>query len=119
MRKSWLVLLLVMLLSSAGYIFATDDAFNDSSSDATELSNAVDRMYQNEFTFADTVEKFKPNSFIRREEAAKFFVQFATQMLDLTGNTALTTCSRFSDSSQTTLSLRSFVTSACQLGILK
>jgi len=38
-------------------------------------------MYDNGFTFADTVDQFKPTTFIKREEAAKFFVQFADQVL--------------------------------------
>ena len=120
MKKLFFLAIGIFILWSVGYVFATDDAFSSWNTDAaTELESAVTWMYDNGFTFADTVDQFKPTTFIKREEAAKFFVQFADQVLWLTWDASLTKCSRYSDGSQWNSTLRTFVVSACQLGILK
>jgi hypothetical protein len=65
--------------------------------------------------FADA-DAFMPFNNITREQEAKFVVGFAKSTLGLTADTSKT-CS-FSDESSVDSSLTSFVTEACQMGIM-
>jgi hypothetical protein len=82
------------------------------------LDNAITRAYTKKLTMHLNADGFKPNNNIRRDEAAKFFVNFAK----LIGKTFYTTNSsqcQFSDLNKARTDLREIVVESCRLGIFK
>ena len=74
-------------------------------------------MFDKGLTKFDNADGFGGNRTITREQAAKFFAQFAKKVLNRTEDTSMN-CS-FSDSASIDSTLSADVTSACQLGLFK
>jgi hypothetical protein len=74
-------------------------------------------MYQNGLTKYDTLEGYRPDDFLLREEATKIIGQ-AYHVLKLSPISSETNCS-FSDSGSFDPSLSAFITSTCKSGIFK
>jgi hypothetical protein len=66
-----------------------------------------------------SVETFRPFDHITREEAAKIFSQFYTQVLQYTGIVGASNSCNFTDITETDYTLTDFVKSSCSFGILK
>jgi len=54
----------------------------DTSSKDSELKKAIEWMYENWLTQYNTIEKFSSDSYLTREQAAKFFSTFYTKVLN-------------------------------------
>ena len=54
----------------------------DTSLRDAELKEAIERMYENWLTQYNTIEKFSSDSYLTREQAAKFFSTFYTKVLN-------------------------------------
>jgi len=73
-------------------------------------------MYEKKLTSYQTVEEFMGNDYLTREQASKFFVQFAKLM----GKAPDTTKSvKLSDLSKANKTLQSYIKEANQMGIFK
>lgn len=95
----------------------TSDTLHNERKDWTELEKALYRMYQNGLTKYDTLEGYRPDDFLLREEATKIIGQ-AYHVLKLSPISSETNCS-FVDSESFDPSLSSFITSTCKAGIFK
>lgn len=86
-------------------------------SNAAVLEDAIQRGYDNNLTRYNSTYTFRPYDTLRRDEASKFFVQFA--QLHNNNNTTYTNqyCS-FSDLNLASSDLIDYIISACQYGIL-
>ena len=93
------------------------DTLHNERKDWTELEKALYRMYQNGLTKYDTLEGYRPDDFLLREEATKIIGQ-TYHVLKLSPISSETNCS-FSDSGSFDPSLASFITSTCKAGIFK
>ena len=83
----------------------------------TELTNAISWMYENNLTSYSGVAWFKPNNYVTREQASKFFVLFAKNILGKTG--AKIKEAVFSDVSGADKTLQSYIKEAAKMGLLK
>jgi hypothetical protein len=82
----------------------------------SEFSQAVTRMTEQKMTIYDQPMQFRPNDRVTREEAAKFFVNFAKNMsIESIGNKA---CA-FNDLNISDTTLRQSLLDACERGIMK
>lgn len=83
-----------------------------------EFDAALSWMYDNGLTKYDTADAFRPFDNLRRDEAAKFFVNFVTAAkLNVTEN-ADANCA-FTDLADATSDLLGDIDSACKLGLFK
>lgn len=82
------------------------------------LDNAITRAYTKKLTSFLATEDFKPNNSIRRDEAAKFFVNFA-KLVGKTKYTVNANQCQFSDLNKAWSDLRNIITESCKLGIFK
>ncbi len=83
----------------------------------TELKSAVAWMYENGLTSKSTVDLFLPGDHVTREEAAKFYSQFALLQWQVP-DTNMPWCI-FSDLGGATSDLLDDIMLSCQLGIFK
>ena len=74
-------------------------------------------MHAMGMTKFNTVESFQTTATITREQAAKFFAQFATKAMNKTPNTSLE-CT-FKDEASIDPTLAADVKLACQLGLFR
>ena len=105
---------LIILLSAFCLLLSTAIAYN-----SDELDSAISWMYDHGFTSVQNADDFLATRFIKREEAAKYFVQFATDILNQEADTSLNRCKFFSDINSSDAALKDYVIQACQLGIFK
>lgn len=66
-----------------------------------------------------TIDNFRPDDFITRQESAKIFVQFYRHILYGTGIIGARNNCDFSDIVQTDYSLTDYIKHSCRLGILR
>jgi len=83
----------------------------------TELTSAVTWMHDNNLTSSTGVSGFKPNNYVTREQASKFFVLFAKNILWKTGVSAKSTA--FSDVSGADKTLQSYIKESAKMWLLK
>lgn len=81
-----------------------------------ELQNAIDRMYNNWLTKFNTPDTFMYSRWLRRDEAAKFFVQYAKQLWKTPDYSKK--CN-FKDLNQAWDDLRDIVVESCQLWLFQ
>lgn len=87
---------------------------------ATDLQKAYDLAYNHGITTMNTVESFRADNEITRQEAAKMFVAVFQNLLWKTIPSDTQACSWiYKDESFFDLSLRPFVYQACTLGLMK
>ena len=84
------------------------------SATSSELDTAVTWLYQNGLTQYTTSTAFSANRTIRRDEASKFFSQFATNILKNTSRITKPACGKFSDLTMQN-TMRGFVVDSCVL----
>jgi hypothetical protein len=82
------------------------------------LDNAITWAYTKKLTIYLNADGFKPENNIRRDEAAKFFVNFA-KLVGKTSYTLNVNQCQFSDINKTRTDLREIVVESCRLGIFK
>lgn len=82
-----------------------------------DITPAVVRLHSNWLTKYSTYTGFQPETLITREQAAKFYSEFARTILHKQINTN-TSCT-FKDIAEADTTLVSSITTACQLGIFK
>ncbi len=63
------------------------------------------------------MEEFHPNDYFTREQAAKFFSQFAVKVMGKTPNSSVS-CN-FEDINQADSTLKTDIITSCQLGIFQ
>ena len=80
----------------------------------SQLDKAITWMNLNWLTKFHNSADFMANNSLRRDEATKFFVQYATQILWLTPDTSNTSCN-FRDLNQARPDLKDTIKEACQL----
>ena len=84
----------------------------------TLLDNAVTWAYTKKLTIYLNTDDFKPGNNIRRDEAAKFFVNFA-KLVGKTSYTVNASQCNFSDLNQAWPDLKDIIVESCRLGIFK
>lgn len=84
----------------------------------SELSNAILRMYNNWLTKFSDPTSFISENWLRRDEATKFFVQYAKEVMWMTPDTSKTSCS-FSDLSSAWSDLKDAIKESCQLWLFQ
>ena len=84
----------------------------------TLLDDAVTWAYTKKLTIYLNTDDFKPNNNIRRDEAAKFFVNFA-KLVGKTSYTVNANQCNFSDLNQAWSDLKDIIVESCRLGIFK
>ena len=82
------------------------------------LDDAITRAYTKKLTMFMLPEDFRPYQAMRRDEAAKFFVDFAKLVGKTTYVVPAEQC-QFSDLNQAWDDLRAVVVESCRLGIFK
>ncbi len=87
-------------------------------SQAALLDEAVSWMNENDLTIFKTVIEYKPNNYIRRDEAAKLFVKFAKLQNKITYIKTAEEC-KFSDLNDAHADLKDIVVESCRLGIFQ
>jgi len=84
----------------------------------SQLDQAISRMNQNWLTKFTNATDFMATKSLRRDEASKFFVQYAKEIKGLTPDTSKTTCN-FTDLSKARPDLKDIIKEACQLGLFQ
>ncbi len=105
MKKIYL--LMVVFISFVSFSFAD-----------TQLNKAISWMNNNGLTKFTNATDFMATNSLRRDEATKFFVQYATEILWLTPDTSKTSCN-FSDLSKARPDLKDLIKESCQLGLFQ
>jgi hypothetical protein len=83
-----------------------------------ELKLAINRMYSKWLTIFNTPESFMYQNWLRRDEAAKFFVKYAKEILGRTPDTSRLWCDFF-DLSKARPDLQEIVIESCQLWLFQ
>ncbi|MFA6255883.1 MAG: hypothetical protein WC606_01745 [Candidatus Absconditabacterales bacterium] len=106
MKKLFLALSLVFI-SFLSFSFAD-----------SKLDQAITWMNTNGLTKFTNAQDFMATKTLRRDEASKFFVQYATEILGLTPDTSKASCN-FNDLGKARPDLKDLVKEACQLGLFQ
>ena len=85
---------------------------------SSQLDQSISRMNQNGLTKFTNATDFMATKGLRRDEASKFFVQYAKEIMWLTPDTSKTTCN-FTDLSKARPDLKDIIKEACQLGLFQ
>lgn len=85
---------------------------------STQLNEAISRMNQKGLTKFDNATNFMATKSLRRDEASKFFVQYAKEIMWLTPDTSKNSCN-FTDLSEARPDLKDIVKEACQLWLFQ
>jgi hypothetical protein len=83
-----------------------------------ELSNAVKWMYDNNLTKFANPEDFMASRWLRRDEAAKFYVQYAKQVMWKTPDYSKQWCN-FKDLNEAWSDLKDIIVESCQLWLFQ
>lgn len=97
-----------LFLSSLSFSFANND-----------LDMAISWMNQNWLTKFSNAKDFMAGKSLRRDEAAKFFVQYAKQMMNKVPDLAKKECNYFSDLDKWRSDLKDVIKDACRLGLFQ
>ncbi len=84
----------------------------------SQLEQSINRMNQNGLTKFTNATDFMSTKSLRRDEASKFFVQYAKEIKKLTPDTSKTTCD-FIDLNNARPDLKDIIKEACQLGLFQ
>jgi len=104
--KNFYVILLLLLVSSFSFSFAD-----------SQLDGAVSWMHSNWLTKFDNASDFMSTQSLRRDEATKFFVQYAKESLGLSPDTSKS-CN-FTDLDKARPDLKDLIKESCQLGLFQ
>lgn len=85
---------------------------------AIVLDDAVSWLHDNGLTMFSNTTDYKPNNYIRRDEAAKFFVNYA-KLLGIADYTKDDSQCKFSDISQSHSDLQNIVIESCKLWLFQ
>lgn len=85
---------------------------------STQLDEAISRMNQKGLTKFDNATDFMATNGLRRDEASKFFVQYAKEVMWLTPDTSKTSCN-FTDLSKARPDLKDLIKESCQLWLFQ
>lgn len=85
---------------------------------AGSIDEAVSWMNQNWLTKFNNPTDFMATKWLRRDEASKFFVQYAKEVLNLIPDTSKTSCN-FTDLNQARPDLKDLIKEACQLWLFQ
>ena len=85
----------------------------------SKVDTAVSRMYANNFTIFDSTQNFMADKPIRRDEASKFFVQYAKEIQWLVLDNNEFECDSFTDLQQWRPDLVQTMKDACSLWLIK
>jgi hypothetical protein len=86
---------------------------------SSALSNAIERAYQQGLTQYSTASAFMQHNFLRRDEATKFYVEFAKVLGKTEYTVDANICNRFTDMQKAFPNLRPYIVEACRMGIFK
>lgn len=84
----------------------------------SSINEAVSWMNQNWLTIFNNPIDFMATQWLRRDEASKFFVQYAKEVLNLIPDTSKTSCN-FTDLNQARPDLKDLIKEACQLWLFQ
>ena len=85
---------------------------------SSQLDEAISRMNQNGLTKFTNATDFMATKWLRRDEASKFFVQYAKEVMGLMPDTSKTTCN-FTDLGQARPDLKDLIKESCQLWLFQ
>jgi hypothetical protein len=88
-------------------------------SNAASVNEAVTRAYNQGLTQYTNVTSFQQYNALRRDEAAKFYVQFAQSVGKMDYVVPATSCNHFTDLNKAAADLRPYIIQACRMGIFK
>ncbi len=88
------------------------------SSAAMQTDEAIYRMNQNGLTKFSDAKNFMADNSLRRDEASKFFVQYAKEIMKITPDTSKTTCN-FNDLDEAWPDLKDLIKESCQLWLFQ
>ena len=83
-----------------------------------ELENAINWMYNNGLTSFNTPVSFMHEKWLRRDEATKFFVKYAKEVMGIEPDVSRSWCN-FTDLDQARSDLRDLIKESCQLGLFQ
>ena len=86
---------------------------------AALIDDAVQWAYGQGLTTYPTTSSFSQYNALRRDEAAKFFVNFAKSVGKTANTVDASACNSFTDLHQAYANLRPFVLQSCRMGIFK
>lgn len=84
----------------------------------SELHQSVSWMYNNGLTIFSEPESFMAENWLRRDEATKFFVQYAKEVMWKSSDTSKAGC-EFTDLSSAWSDLKDLIKESCQLGLFQ
>ncbi len=91
----------------------------DTSNYINELQESVERLNQNWLTKFTNIQDFMANQSLRRDEAAKFFVQYAKGILNLVPDQTKIECNLLKDVDKWRPDLKDFIKDACKLWLFQ
>ncbi len=83
-----------------------------------ELNKAISRMYENWLTIFNDPESFMAYNWLRRDEAAKFFVKYAKEVMGMIPDYSKQWCT-FKDLDQAWSDLKDVIVESCQLWLFQ
>ena len=86
--------------------------------DIPEINRAISRMYDNWLTIFNDPESFMTSNWLRRDEASKFFVKYAKEIIGMVPDYSKQWCS-FKDLDKARPDLKDIIVEACQLGLFQ
>lgn len=113
-KKTWIRTSLIFLVS---WVLFLNSVFAQINSFDQDLDDAVQWMYDNDLTRYDNIQDYRPADTLTREQAAKFFWNFALYM-EKSAIKWADEC-QFIDIANADYTLTPHILSACQLGIFQ
>ena len=107
-----------LINSRKGNVIDAAKYLDNLSATVWEINNAVSWMFEHWLTIHDTPKKFKYNNELRRDEAAKFFVQYAKEVLGKKPDYTKQWC-EFKDLDRAWSDLKWIVVESCQLWLFQ
>ena len=86
---------------------------------AALIDDAVQWAYDQGLTKYHNAASFYPHNLMRRDEAAKFFVNFAKALGKTEYTVSSSACNAFTDLNKAHSDLASYITESCRMGIFK
>jgi len=104
--------------ASLGWLNNSDLESNITKDEASGLETVIQWMYDNWLTIYSTPQTFMSNNYLTREQASKFFVQFATTVLDK-DKWLIESYNIYSDIDNADSSLKDFIVYASMMWLFK
>ena len=86
---------------------------------AANINDAVSWAYDQGLTKYNSASSFQQNNALRRDEAAKFYVEFAKSLGKTEYTVDASSCTNFTDMQKAAPDLRAYIVEACRMGIFK